>query len=161
MKINEIFGFGKKAQMRRGAIKIAKDVVIEQIIKPALTQFKGAFEGVDIKEDKAKDFVVTGYGFKIHLDVAESHLSPIVNKETGRPTYYIEGDLARELDYAIKRKYKEWTTANADNIHSKMITTPETMSTFEANNKTKDGYYEQNIVIRFRILDGDVNKKFK
>lgn len=161
MKVNEIFGFGKKAQMRRGAIKIAKDVVIEQIIKPALTQFKGAFEGIDIVEDKAKDYIVTGYGFKIHLNVADSHLSPIENKETGRPTFYVKGTLTRDLDSTIKAKYKEWATATADDIYRKMITVPETMSTFEAKNKNKDGYYEQNIVIHFRILDGDFNKKLK
>ena len=156
-QVDEIFGFGKKAQMRRGAVKIATDVMFDQVIKPVLaSEFKGAFEGIDIKDDKAKDYVVTGYGFIAHLDVTDKYLVQGKNGEE----YYITGDLTRNLDQALNQKYKEWKSTNTDNIHSEMITNPSVTSTFAGNVKNKDGNYEQNIQIRFRVIDGGTNKKF-
>lgn len=158
MKINEIFGFGKKAQMRRGAIKIATDTMFDQIIKPVLaSEFKGAFEGIDIKDDKAKDYVVTGYGFVVHLNVSEKYLE----QGSSGKEYYITGDLTRNLSDALNAKYSEWKNTNSDNIHSEMVTSPEVMSSFAGNVKHADGNYEQNITIRFRVIDGGINKKFR
>lgn len=157
-QVNEIFGiFGtKKTQMKRGAVKIANDVVLEKIVKPALTPFKDAFEDIKVVEDKAKDYIITGYSFKIHLNVSDRYLS------LGRDgkTYYIDGDLDGKVDYAIRKKFSQWKSENKDDIISQMIPDINAFSTFEDNVKNKDGRYEQNIVIRFRIIDGGINKVF-
>lgn len=156
-QIDEIFGFGKKAQMRRGAVKIATDVMFDQVIKPVLAaEFKGAFEGIDIKDDKSKDYVVTGYGFIVDLDVTDKYLAQGKSSDA----YYVTGDLARKLDQALNQKYREWKSANPDNIHGEMVTSPSVTTTFAANIKNKDGNYEQNIRIRFRVIDGGINKQF-
>lgn len=157
-EVNEIFGFGKKAQMKRGAVNIATKVMFDQIIKPVLaSEFKGAFEGIDIKDDKANNYIVTGYGFIVHLNVADKHLAQV----DGKNTHYITGGLARDLENALAKKYNQWKSANKNDIHSKMVTSPTVLTTFGGNMKNKDGNYEQNIEIHFRVLDGGVNSRFE
>jgi hypothetical protein len=162
-EVNEIFGIfdrifnTQKAQMKRGASKIANEVVLDKIIKPALSSFKDAFEDVKIVEDKSKNYVMTGYSFKIHLDVSDKYLSRVGDGKT----YYIDGDLARKVNDTISHKYRQWKSENKDDIISQMIPGIDAFSTFEGNIKNKDGGYEQNIVIKFRIIDGGINKMFK
>jgi hypothetical protein len=156
-QIDEIFGFGKKAQMRRGAVKIATDVMFNQVIKPVLAaDFKGVFEGIDIKEDNGKNYIVTGYGFLVNLDVTDQYLA----QGKSGDAYYVTGNLSRKLNDALTQKYKEWKSANPGNIHGEMVTSPSVTTTFAANIKNKDGNYEQNIEIRFRVIDGGINKQF-
>jgi hypothetical protein len=155
MKINEIFGFGKKAQMRRGATKLANDIMVKQIIVPALQNFKGAFEGVDIKEDKG-DYLLTGYNFIVYLNVSDKFQEPMTRDD--HTTYYLANGLARKVENAVYQNYKKWKES-ADETHALMITEPSVLTTFAANFKHSDGHYEQNLEIRFRIMDGGMNKK--
>ena len=157
MKINEIFGFGKKAQMRRGAMNLANNIMVKQIIVPALAQFKGVFEGVDIKEDKG-DYLLTGYNFIVYLNVSDDYVEPITRDD--HTTYYLADGLEDKVENAIYQNYKKWR-ASADETHALMITEPNVLTTFGANYKHSSGHYEQSIEIRFRIMDGGINKKFE
>ena len=156
MKVNEIFGFGKKAQMRRGAMNLANNIMIKQIIVPALEQFKGAFEGVDVKEGKG-DYLLTGYNFIVYLNVSDKYQQPMTRDD--HTAYYLADGLARKVKNAVYQNYKKWK-ASADETHALMITEPDVLTTFGANFKHSDGHYEQNLEIRFRIIDGSMNKKF-
>jgi hypothetical protein len=154
--INEIFGFGKKAQMRRGAMNLANDIMIKQIIMPALQEFKGAFESVNVKEDKG-DFALSGYSFIVFLNVSDDYQKPM--SRDGQTTYFLANDLAHNVQNAIRASYKQWKSS-AEKVHGQIITHPDILTTFGANFKHSDGNYEQNLEIRFRILNGDINSKF-
>lgn len=151
--INEIFGgVIKKFQMNQGAKSIAKDVVMEKIIKPALKQFSGAFENIEIKQPKGKNYLLTGYEFEVHLDLTDKYISRYKDNN------FADHDFVRKVESAVRDSYKKWKAANKDDIHSEMVTEPTTMSTYAANIKNKQGEYEQNMVISFRILDGGTFK---
>lgn len=149
--VNEVFGLFKKMKMSRGAKRIASEVVIEKIIKPALKNFSDAFENISVEEKKGGNYIVGGYEFVINLDVTDKYMTRMYDSN------FVSYKLVKNVESEVKKSYDSWKKANKDDIYSEMITNPNVMATHAGNVKNSKGEFEQNISISFRILNGSIN----